>query len=176
MIRVHTSHECYMCPPLHCAHGNECTSTYDVVHDTFAIIAWDANFHVGREQLHALSSTMFHSFCWRVNIMLIKDGICTLANVVIVDPTQADLLHWSCTTWGFAAFEVIQAKKKSYHDRHPTYYFLLLAIEVFGCLDKQIDVFLHDCANVVWNFKGLEGLLLYVLVTVICQTRHHKTR
>jgi hypothetical protein len=35
-----------------CAHGNERTSTHDVVHDTFVAIAWDANFNVGQEQLH----------------------------------------------------------------------------------------------------------------------------
>jgi hypothetical protein len=31
---------------------------------------------------------MFHSFCQQVNIVLTKDGIYTLVNVVIVDPTQ----------------------------------------------------------------------------------------
>jgi hypothetical protein len=40
---------------------------------------------------------------------------------------------------------------------------------MFGCLDKQPDVFLHDCANAMWNFKGLEGLPLYVLVMFLCQ-------
>jgi hypothetical protein len=44
----------------------------------------------------------------------------------------------------FLVSEVVQAKEKSYHDRHPTDHFLSLAIEVFGCLDKQVDVFLHD--------------------------------
>ncbi len=56
----------------------------------------------------------------------------------------------------------------------PTYHFLLFVIEVFGCLDKQTNVLLHDCANAVWNFKGLEGLPLFVLVTFFRQTRHHK--
>ncbi len=35
---------------------------------------------------------------------------------------------------------------------------------MFGCLDKQDDVFLHDCANAMWNFKGQEGPPLFVLV------------
>jgi len=27
---------------------------------------------------------------------------------------------------------------------------------VFGCLNKQADVFLHDWADAMWNFKRLE--------------------
>jgi hypothetical protein len=44
----------------------------------------------------------------------------------------------------FVVSEVAQAKEKSYHDQHLTDHFLFLAIEVFGCLDKQADVFLHN--------------------------------
>jgi hypothetical protein len=65
--------------------------THDVVCDTFVAIAQDADFHVGWEQLHALPSTTFHSSCQQVDIVFTKDGICTLADVVIVDPTQIDL-------------------------------------------------------------------------------------
>jgi hypothetical protein len=72
---------------LHCAHGNKHTRTHDVIHDTFAAIEQDADFRVGQEQLHALFSTMFNSSCRRVDIVLTKDGIRTLADVVIVDPT-----------------------------------------------------------------------------------------
>jgi hypothetical protein len=43
--------------------------------------------------------------------VLIKDGICTLINVVITDSTQVELLHQSCTTQGFVAFDAAQAKK-----------------------------------------------------------------
>jgi hypothetical protein len=35
--------------------------------------------------------------------VITKYGICTLANVVITDPTQTDLLPESYTTQGFAA-------------------------------------------------------------------------
>jgi hypothetical protein len=40
---------------------------------------------------------------------------------------------------------------------------------VFGCLDKQANAFLHDCANAMWNFKGPKGLSLFVLVTFLCK-------
>jgi hypothetical protein len=55
----------------------------------------------------------FHSFRRWVDIMLTKDGIHTLANVVIVDPTQADLLCWSYVTWRFVASKTTQAKEKA---------------------------------------------------------------
>jgi hypothetical protein len=41
-------------------------------------------------------------------------------------------------------------------------------MEVFGCLHKQADVFLHECRNVIWSLKGLEGLL-FVLVDFLRQ-------
>jgi hypothetical protein len=30
---------------------------------------------------------------------------------------------------------------------------LLLKIEIFKCLHKEADMFLHDYANVIWNLK-----------------------
>jgi hypothetical protein len=66
---------------------------------------------------------------------------------------QADLLSQSYTTQGFAAYNVAQVTKWSYCDRHLTNQFLPLAVEVFGCLHKQADMFLHDCANAIWSFK-----------------------
>jgi hypothetical protein len=50
-----------------------------------------------------------------------------------------------------------QAKERSYHDQHSMNQFLPLAIDVFVCLHKQDDVFLHNCANAIWSFKSLEG-------------------
>jgi hypothetical protein len=45
------------------AHGNEHTRTHDEVHNTFVAIARDANFHMGRKELHAFPSNTFNSFC-----------------------------------------------------------------------------------------------------------------
>jgi len=98
-----------------------------------------------------------------------KDGICTLANIVIADPMQADLLPQSYATQGFAASNVAQAKERSYCNRHPTDQFFPLAIEVFGCLHKHVDVFLHDDANAIWSLKGINGPHLSTLVTFLCQ-------
>jgi hypothetical protein len=60
-------------------------------------------------------------------------------------------------------------KKRTIVTNNPINQFLLLAIEVFGCLHKQIDVLLHNCANAIWRLKGFEGLHIYVLVTFLHQ-------
>ncbi len=67
----------------------------------------DDSFRVGQEQLHALPSTTFNSSHQRVDIVLTKDGICTLVNIVITNLTQANLLPQSCATQGFVAFNMI---------------------------------------------------------------------
>jgi hypothetical protein len=143
--------------------------TYDVVHETFDTIVQDVGFQMGREQLHVFLLIMFNSSHWRVDIVLTKDGIYTLTNVVIVDPMWTNLLSWSCTIKRFIAFDVTQAKEMNFHNRHPIDQIFHLAIEVFGCLHKHAYVFLHDCANAIWSLKRSEGLYLFVLVTFFGQ-------
>jgi hypothetical protein len=69
--------------------------------------------------------------------MLTKDGIGTLIDIVVIDPTQADLLLQSCATQGFTTSNAIQAKERSYRNRHLVDQFLPLVIEVFGCLQNM---------------------------------------
>jgi hypothetical protein len=45
--------------------------------------------------------------------------------------------------------DAAQAKEMSYHNQHSINQFLSLAIEVFGCLHKYADVFLHDCVDAI---------------------------
>ncbi len=122
---------------LRCAHGNKHIRTHDAIRNTFVAIAWNVSFHVGWKQLHGLPSTTFNSSCWQVNIMLTKDGIGTLIDIVVIDPTQADLLLQSCATQGFTTSNAIQAKERSYRNRHLVDQFLPLVIEVFGCLQNM---------------------------------------
>ncbi len=138
---------------LHCAHGNERIGTHDAIHNSFVAIAWNVSFHMGWKQLYALPSTTFNSFRWWIDIVFTKDGIHTLVDIVIADPTWAYLLPRSCAIQGFARSNAAQAKERNYHNQHPTNQFLPLAIEVFGCLHKHVDVFLHDCANAIWSLK-----------------------
>jgi hypothetical protein len=79
--------------------------------------------------------------------MLTKNGVYTLTNIVIVNQTCVNLLLQFCTTQRFVTSDVAQAKEMSYHDRHPTNQFFPLAIEIFGCLQKCVNMFLHNCAN-----------------------------
>jgi hypothetical protein len=79
------------------------------------------------------------------------------------------LLPHSCTTQRFVALNIAQAKERSYHNQHPIDQFLPLAIEVFDCLHKHVDVFLHDCVIVIWSLKGIEGPHLSTLVTFLHQ-------
>jgi len=81
--------------------------------------------------------------------MFTINGICILADVVIVDPMQMDLLPWFCATQRFVTFNAPQAKERSYHNWHPTEQFLLLIIEIYGGLHKHVEVFLHNCANAI---------------------------
>jgi hypothetical protein len=137
-----------------CVHGNECIKTHDAIRNTFATIARDVAFYVGQEQLYAFPSTTFNSSCWQIDIVLTKDDIRTLTNIVINDPTWADLLPWSCATQGFDTLNVVQAKKRSYHNWHPTNQFLPLAIEIFGYSHKHADVFLQNYAKAFWTWRG----------------------
>jgi hypothetical protein len=86
---------------LHYAHDNEHRNTRDVICNNFVAIVRDVGFYVARKQLHTLSSTMFHSSCQQIDIVLTKNGIHTLVDVVIVDLTQLDLLHQPYATQGF---------------------------------------------------------------------------
>jgi len=72
---------------LRCVHDNKRMGTHDIICYTFDVIVQDVGFHVGQEQLHMLPSTTFNSSCQRINIMLTKNDIHTLANTVIANPT-----------------------------------------------------------------------------------------
>ncbi len=165
---VHTSHQPYGYHLLRYVHGNERTKMHDVIYYTFAAITQNVGFHV-EKKLHALISTTFNSFHQHVNIVLNKDDICTLVDVVIVDPKQLHLLPQSCAIQGFTTSYVTQTKERSYCNRHPTDQFLPLTIEIFGYLHKYANVFLQDCANDIWSLKGLKGPHVYTLVTFLCQ-------
>jgi len=149
-----------------CVHGNECTRTHDAIHDTFVshnVKCWFPCW------IKTITCTSFNSSCRRINIVFTKDDIRTLANVVIINPTWVNLFPWSYATQGFVALDVVQVKERNYRNWHPINQFLPWAIEIFGCLHEHADLFLHDCANVIWNFKGIEGLHLFTFVPFLCQ-------
>jgi len=72
----------------------------------------------------------------QVNIVLTKDGIHTLIEVVIVNPIRANVFPRSCIIKRFVDFDVTQTKKMSYCDRHPHDQFFFITIEIFEYLHK----------------------------------------
>jgi len=71
---------------------------------------WDENNYMRFLQPHSTP------FIDEMTLCLPKNGICTLANIVIADPTQSNLLLQSCAIQRFSAFNAIQAKESSYHN------------------------------------------------------------
>ncbi len=84
-------------------------------------------------------------------------------------PMWVDLLPQSCIIQGFATSDANQTKKWTIATNTPLINSSLLAIEVFGCLHKHVDVFLHNYVNAIWSLKRLEGLHLSTLVTFFRQ-------
>jgi len=119
----------------YCTHGGERTTSHDVVWDLFASIARDARFHFLWLQTHVLSLPFLQFSCWQVDIVLLVDGTCTLADVIIVDPIQAYLVSWASLFHGVMVTLMAQVKGL-YYDRYPMHVFFLLAIESFECLHQ----------------------------------------
>jgi hypothetical protein len=80
---------------LHYAHGNEHIGIHDAIHDTFVTIARNVGFHVGWEQLQVLPSTTLNSSYRRVDIVLTKDGIRIIVDVVITNPRCTNFMPFS---------------------------------------------------------------------------------
>jgi hypothetical protein len=59
---------------------------------------------------------MFNSSYQQIDIMLTKDGIHTLLDIVIVDPMQVDLFPQPYTIQRFVASDATQTKEKNYCD------------------------------------------------------------
>lgn len=61
--------------------------------------------------------------------MLSVDGVCTLANVVIINPTWVDLVSW--VFHGVLTTIMAMAKDDFYHDQFLTKMFFPLNVKVF---------------------------------------------
>ncbi len=86
-MHVHTSIDHMGIHLLRCVHSKERIGTHDAIHDTFATITRNVGFQMGQKQLHALLSPAFNSCRRQVDIVPTKDGIRTLADIVIANPT-----------------------------------------------------------------------------------------
>jgi hypothetical protein len=98
-----------------------------------------------------------------MDIVLTANGICTLANIIIVDPTHVNLISQVAYSLGMFTTIATQAKIVSHYDQHLEDDFIPIAIEIFICLYQQADNFLHRCANMTWLAKGFEGPPLSII-------------
>jgi hypothetical protein len=57
---------------------------------------------------------------------LLVDGIRTLVDVIIVDPTRAKLVSWAALSHGVAAIVVAHVKEGLYYNSYPTDEFFFL--------------------------------------------------
>jgi hypothetical protein len=67
-------------------------TSHDVVQNVFAAIAKKNEISCLQKQTHVLLLPTLQYSCCRVEIVLLVDGVHTLVDVVIVDPTQIDLV------------------------------------------------------------------------------------
>ncbi len=89
--------------------------------------------------------------------MFTINGIHIPANVIIVDPTHANLILWIAFSQGMTATIVAWAKVVSCHDRHLEDDFIPLVVDIFEYLHQQANNFLHQCANMTWLTKCYKG-------------------
>jgi len=61
----------------------------------FASITKYVGFHVLHEQTHVFPLFSFYSLKQQVDIMFTTNGVHTLANIIIINPTQANQFHES---------------------------------------------------------------------------------
>jgi hypothetical protein len=102
---------------------------------------------------------MFNSSYQQIDILLTKDDIHTLVNIVIANPTWAYLLPRSWATQRFVTLNTTQAKERSYCDQHTIDQFLFLGIDVFGHLHKQVDIFYMIVPMPFRTWKGQRAFI-----------------
>jgi hypothetical protein len=153
LLRIHV---------FHYVHGANCTTTHDVVWDSFTSIVRDVEFHVLHEQTHVFSMPCLQSYCvyiiWYLHFN--RHSHCWFNSCK------------SCFTNHFFS--------RNYHDNYsldkcsldkgcviswstPRRWFIPLAIKIFACLHQQANNFLHQCVNMAWSTKGFGGPYLLIL-------------
>jgi hypothetical protein len=98
-------------PPFYCAHVGECIVFHNIVWDGFVSIVRDMGLHVSHNNFFVLLLLSFHYFHWWIDIVLFVDGTPTLANVVIIDPIQIDLVSYVVSCRRVAIIEGFKQKK-----------------------------------------------------------------
>ncbi len=141
----------------------------------FASIANEIDFCMVWEQLH-----VFLSFTSRqgVDTVLSKHRVCTMANIIISNPTHVDLLSWAISTRHFAISKATQTNKKSCWKWHPRDKFFPLTNEILCCFHKRreqcLASFCQQCFLItflkqkVWKtFQNMEVFRILSWATIV---------
>jgi hypothetical protein len=67
-------------------------------------------------------------------------------------------------------------QRKELSQPHFTNQFLSLTIDIFRYLHKQVHVFLHNCANVIWSLKKLRSPPFSIFVTFFIKNFNYITK
>jgi hypothetical protein len=142
-------------------------TSHDVMWDVFVSIIRDAKFYILCGYIHIFWSLafVFTSMGWRV--VLIDGGCCLMSS------SLTPLAHiWFRMQFYFMGLVIITTwvKDKFYYDWYLVNMFLLLTIEVFGCLHELVDNFFHWCVNMVWINKSIRSFFILILCSFYKQS------
>jgi hypothetical protein len=117
-----------------CYHGAKWTASHDAISNVFTFVMKNARFHVVHEQIHVFLQLSLQSYCQQVDMMSSIDDIYTLANAVIANPIQIDLVSCVTSFRKAVSIVVIQEKNGLSNNWHSMKKFIPLVIQVLGCL------------------------------------------
>jgi hypothetical protein len=106
-------------------------NTWRYIHELYVMFCI---YSKGNQLLH-----VFLSFRSRqgVDIVLSKHEVCTMASIIIANPTHVDLLLWAISTHHFSISKANQTTKKSCWEWHPRDKFFPLTNEILCCFHKR---------------------------------------
>ncbi len=103
------------------------------------------------------------SFCWQIDIVLLVDGICTLANVVNVKPIRIDLVSW-VTPRGVVMITTVQVKQGFYCNHYLMDMFFLLPQKVLGVFISNSTTFFIDMLTWHGQQRPLKALFYWCYI------------
>jgi hypothetical protein len=128
---------------LKCLYRNEHTTTHNTFWDNVATIFLESGTHVQREVSHLFPRHIWH----QMDILITKDNLWTLMDIVIAYSTHINMKQRTSTTTTHVVMMTTQEKTQSYIERIPSNDFIPLAMETYGCLYFCFDSLFIACAH-----------------------------
>ncbi|KAG6551070.1 hypothetical protein Mapa_007305 [Marchantia paleacea] len=127
-----------------CPFGGQRIATHDAIRDVVFAMAREGGYLTLRERWYALQSTR------------VRGGHCTwfgedqvtVADVVVTDPTRDTVSEGVITHLpGWATSGAAAAKVSKYRGMQRGHLFVPLALELYGAMDTDFDMFVRECAR-----------------------------